>query len=241
MSAPPLSTAARLGFRAAILATTCSLIYVVAQVAEWLGWLGSAGGPANASTALGLFVLLTPSLFLAPAFLLVVVSLHDMTDHMRRVWSTAALAFAILYVAFVTMAYFVQLTLIAPNLAQRDTPLLRPFLFLPFQSFFYAVDLLGYSFMSAATLSAALALPDEPRSRVARGFLVANGFLLPFLALQMYYPPLIWGASAWAITFPGATIALAYWFRSTAPPSWVQHDPAALDSDPDSTHRALAV
>jgi len=39
-----------------------------------------------------------------------------------------------------------------------------------------------------------------------------NGCLIPFLALQMYWPPLIWGGSLWAITFPAATGLLAVHF-----------------------------
>jgi hypothetical protein len=36
--------------------------------------------------------------------------------------------------------------------------------------------------------------------------------LVPFLALQMYWPPLIWGGALWAITFPAATWLLAVHF-----------------------------
>jgi len=43
--------------------------------------------------------------------------------------------------------------------------------------------------------------------------LIANGLILPFLALQMYWHWLIWIASLWAITFPGATWTLAILFR----------------------------
>lgn len=50
-------------------------------------------------------------------------------------------------------------------------------------------------------------------NRTARVFLTANGLLLPFIALQMYFHPLIWIASLWAITFPGATWSLALIFR----------------------------
>jgi hypothetical protein len=40
--------------------------------------------------------------------------------------------------------------------------------------------------------------------------------LLPFIALQMYFHPLIWGASLWAVIFPGSTWTLAILFRRTA-------------------------
>ena len=84
---------------------------------------------------------------------------------------------------------------------------------MPFNSFLYAVDILGYSFMSVATLFAFPIFRNRGQDRVVRLFLLANGLLLPFLAFQMYYHPLIWVASLWAVTFPGATWALALNFR----------------------------
>ena len=46
-----------------------------------------------------------------------------------------------------------------------------------------------------------------------RRFLVANGVLIPFIALQMYFHPLTWIAAIWAVTFPGSTWSLAILFR----------------------------
>ena len=84
----------------------------------------------------------------------------------------------------------------------RTHPGLEPFLFAPFDTFLYAVDILGYSFMSVATLFAAGVFAGGGLERTARGFLVANGLLLPFIALQKCFHPLIWGASLWTVTFP---------------------------------------
>jgi hypothetical protein len=205
--------AASVGFWSAVLATIFSLAYVLGQLAEWLGWLGSRGGPESTSTPLGIVVLLTPSLFLGFAFLVLVVAIHEITPPERRVWSHSALAFATAYAVLISTVYFVQLTLVAPRLASGRMAGLEPFRFVPFDSFLYAVDILGYSFMSAATLFAARAFRGEGLERVVRRFLTANGLLIPFLALQMYWHPLIWVASLWAVTFPGATWALAVLFH----------------------------
>jgi hypothetical protein len=83
----------------------------------------------------------------------------------------------------------------------------------PFDSFLYAVDILGYTFMSVSTLFAARVFTGLGLERVVRIFLTANGLLIPFLALQMYFHQLIWIASLWAVTFPGSTWALAILFR----------------------------
>jgi hypothetical protein len=210
----PMSPSTRaVGYWSAVLATAFSVTYVVGQIAEWLGWLGSAGGPESVSTPLGIVVLLTPSLFLGSAFLLLLVAVHEVAPAERKVWSLAALAFGVAYAVLISMNYFVQLTLVAPRLARGDTRGIEPFLFVPFDSFLYAVDILGYSFMSVATLFAARVFTGGGLPRVARWLLTANGLLLPFLVFQMYWHPLIWAASLWAVTFPGSTWALAVLFR----------------------------
>jgi hypothetical protein len=201
------------GFWSAVLATAFSLTYVVGQLAEWLGWLGSHGGPESASTPLGLAVLLTPSLFLGSSFLVLAVSIHQLASPDRRIWSHLAVVFATAYAVLISTVYFVQLTLVAPRVARGQIEGIEAFLFVPFDSFLYAVDILGYSFMSVATLFAAMVFTGKGVERVVRVFLTANGLLLPFLALQMYFHPLIWIAALWAVTFPGSTWSLAILFR----------------------------
>lgn len=201
------------GFWSAVLATVFSILYIVGQLAEWAGLLGSQGGPHSSSTVLGIVVLLTPSLFLGSAFLVAIVSIHQIAPQDRKIWSHTAVVFATAYTVLISIVYFVQLTLVAPRLALGQTEGMEVFLFVPFDSFLYAVDILGYSFMSVATLFAARVFTGDGLQRAIRLFLTANGCLLPFLALQMYFHPLIWIASLWAITFPGAMWTLAIYFR----------------------------
>jgi hypothetical protein len=116
----------------------------------------------------------------------------------------------------ITINYYVQLTLVAPRLAGGRVVGIEPFLFVPFDSFLYSVDILGYSFMSLATLFAAKVFRGDGQERLVRFFLIANGLLLPFLALQIYFHWMIWIAALWVITFPGSTWSLAVLFRRAA-------------------------
>ena len=94
------------------------------------------------------------------------------------------MAFATIYTVLISINYYVQLTWVAPRLAAGRTEGIEVFLFTPFDSFLYAVDILGYSFMSLATLFAAGVATGRGPERRARAFLVANGALLPVIALQ---------------------------------------------------------
>lgn len=201
------------GLWSATLCTAFSLTYVVAQFAEWTGLLGSSGGPHGRSTSMGLVVLLTPSLLLAPSFVALVIGVHFWADASKRVWSFLAVAFAMIYATLVSLVYYVQIVFVAPRLARGETKGIEVLIFEPFDSFLYAVDVYGYSFMSLSTLFAAAAFAKGGFERWIRLALVANGCLIPFLALQMLYPLLIWGGAIWAVSFPTATWLLAVHFK----------------------------
>lgn len=204
------------GFWSAVLATVFSVMYVIGQLAEWMGLLGSQGGPESASALLGILVLLTPSFFLGSSFLVLIVSIHEHAAPEKKLWSHVAVVFATAYAVLVSLVYFVQLTFVAPHVARGQMQGIEPYLFVPFDSFLYSVDILGYSFMSVSTLFAARVFAGGGVHRVVRLFLTANGVLLPFIALQIYFHPLIWVAALWGLTFPGSTCTLALFFRRAA-------------------------
>jgi len=203
----------RVGFWAAVLSALFSLLYVSFQLAEWAGLLGSAGGPESASTPLGMALLLTPSMLLAPSFVVLMTGIRHLVPDSRQIWAQAGVAFATVYATLIGIVYYVQLTLVMPRMLQDRTDDVEVLLFTPFDSFLYSVDLLGYSSMSLATLFASFGLIGIALTRTACLFLLANGLLLPFLLFQIYVHSLIYIAALWAVTFPGAAIALAIVFR----------------------------
>jgi hypothetical protein len=232
--------AVRLGYWSALLCTLFSLTYIVLQLFEWFGMLGSAGGPESASTPLGIALLLTPSLLLGSAFLVLMVSLHYTVAAERRVFTHAGIAFGTLYAVLTGMVYFTQLTLVGPRLARGEIAGMEMFVFVPYDSFFYAVDILGYTFMSAATLIAAFALTGGGAAQWSRRFMIANGLIIPFLVFQMYWHWLIWIAAAWAVTFPGATISLSRYFARKAVSAGAVHEAIAARTEVVSRPRTAA-
>lgn len=97
------------GVWSAVLCTVFSLAYVLAQLGEWAGLLGSAGGPHSRSTTLGLVVLLTPSLLLGVSFVALTVSIHYYAERSDRIWSHLGVAFASMYATLISIVYYVQL------------------------------------------------------------------------------------------------------------------------------------
>ncbi len=202
----------RVGIAAALAAAVFSLAYDVAQVLEWLGLLGSAGGPNSTSTSFGIAVLLVPSLLLGPAHVAMLAALHLVVPPARKVFTLIALAFAVIYATLTGLVYFVQITFVAPRLASGDMAEIEILRFVPYQSFLFAIDLWGYSLMCGSALFAGLALRADAAARLPRLFLLATGLLVPALALQMQFPALIWGGAIWALTYPAAALTLARYF-----------------------------
>jgi hypothetical protein len=149
---------------------------------------------------------------LGSAFLVLMAALHQASEPSRKVFSRAALAFATIYATLISLVYFVELTLVAPRIAAGDTRDIELLLFVPYRSFLFVVDLLGYSMMSISTLFGALALPPTRVSCAARLFMLLNGALLPCLVLQMLFSQLIRLAAFWAVTFLASAVCLARLF-----------------------------
>lgn len=202
----------------------------MARFGTWMAW-----GAAAAAIAYGIpqllqvagvltdpwdrILIFAPSLALAPLFVLAMAATHVATPPDRQVWSLSALALAILYAADVSQVYVVQLGSIIPHdlagageavgFAACCTPGMPA----------TAVDLLGYTYMSLATL---LLAPAFPGRRWLQFSLVANGLLAPALIGQLAWPDLIYVGALWLVTFPAAMILLAKALDAAPPRSGLQ-------------------
>ncbi len=76
-------------------------------------------------------------------------------------------------------------------------------------SFLYAINVLGYGYMSFSTLFAAPVFSGDGLERYTRIFLLANGILAPFIPLQMVFPLLLYVSALQGITFPVSMILIA--------------------------------
>ena len=94
------------------------------------------------------------SFLLAPAFVAMMVSIHHYAPSEKKVWSQLGLSFAIIYAVMCSLTYYIQLTFVANNYLPVAEEAALPFVFIPGTPLF-AQDMLGYAFMTAATLAAA--------------------------------------------------------------------------------------
>jgi len=193
-----------LGFWASVLALLFGLGYSVAQL---LSWLGVIPHPQD------LFWLFLPSLFLAPAFLVVMICLHYRASEEKKTWTLAALSFAIIYCGFATLNYFTQLTVVVPKLIKGDIDENNVLAFKQ-GSFMFAVDCLGYFFMSLSTSFAAFAFYDN--NKKLYWWMLVNGALIVIFIPAYFNPFFYFIGSVWAVTFTVAMMYAARFFRERA-------------------------
>lgn len=94
------------------------------------------------------------SFLLAPAFVAMMTSIHHYAPVEKKVWSQLGLSFAVIYAVLCALTYYIQLTFVANNYLPVAEEAALPFVFIPGTPLF-AQDMLGYAFMTAATLAAA--------------------------------------------------------------------------------------
>jgi len=190
-----MKDAYRLGRCSAIMSAIFALSYCTAQI---LAWLNILPHPFE------LFWIFLPSLFLAPAYLLTVICLYYTSPVERRFWNAIAIAFGVIYCSFATLNYFTQLTVVVP--AQLHGKIDESYVLIFKQgSFLFAVDCLGYFFMSFSSLTAALAFRGT--DRLLYRWLLLNGLLVIVFIAAYFNPFFYYIGSPWLLTF---TLAMTY-------------------------------
>lgn len=185
----------RLGYWASICAFVASAGYAVPQVLQVLGLLPD---PTDR------ILIFAPSLALAPSFVLALAAAYERGKGAERPWRLAALAIGVLYAGLVSTVYVNQLGVVIPREMADEAAGYARFACCGFREPFTVIDLLGYSYMSLATLLLA------PTYRGAlRCLLLVNGLLGLPVFLQLFWPALIWVAAPWLIVFPAAMLLLA--------------------------------
>ena len=197
----------KFGYWSATFSCIFALAYILAQLSDFAGLFGPQ------SSALGLVSLMLPSFFLAFSYLILAVSIHNFVPQHRKIFSHVGLVLAILYAALIIIVYYVQLTFVIPNLIRNTVEEISVFIFIPFNSFLFALDVLGYGIMNLSTLFFAFAFEKTGPEKWIRYFLIMNGVLFPTNLFSMLFPPLLILDFPWAITFPVSMILLAKFFK----------------------------
>jgi hypothetical protein len=156
------------------------------------------------------------SLCIVVPFVLEMLALHYVVADEKKLWSHAALIFTVLYAAFVTANYIVQLTTVIPstlNSTDADIQILKQ---TP-HSLFWDFDAIGYIFMGLATLFAIPIFEKKGFQKWVRYAFIVHTLATPLITFVYFYPTfseklLLLGAP-WGITAPFFMLMLALMFK----------------------------
>ncbi len=157
------ATVRRFGFWTAIATATT---YTVFLVGYGTGSLLSA--PWDIALPVG------ASILIAPSFVLLMVGVHYSAAESKRIWSQAALAFAMLYAAFVSIVYITWLFVVEPHVVNNTQSAIAPFAFQK-GSFIQMLDGLGYTYLSLAVFLSAPVFAGGRLAKWIHGVAIANG------------------------------------------------------------------
>jgi hypothetical protein len=212
-------TAITLGFWSAILASVFTIFFVVLAVVSVLvfppkPWNGIQTYAEN-------FNLLEmanyiPAFLLAPTLIILMACIHSVTPETKKVFSLIGLAFASVYAAIIPTNYYLQLFVVRLNLQSGTLDGLDLLAQPNFHSVFFALETLGYAFLSLATLFVSPVFSGGKLESWIRWLFFVNGALGIFgvLVAPFDQPYLIFaGLGIWCLAFPISTILLSIFFR----------------------------
>jgi hypothetical protein len=197
----------KIGFLSGLIAFTSTIAFTIAQILQLLGVLRY---PLDEILIYGF------SLCIVIPFLLEMLALHHIAPTEKKFWSHAALIFTVLYVAFVTANYVVQLATVIPMTLQGRSDEIVMLKQTP-HSLFWDFDAIGYIFMGFATLFAIPIFEQHGFQRWVRYSFLVNSLVTPSIVFVYFYPnfseQLLLIAVPWGITAPVSMLLLAIMFK----------------------------
>lgn len=204
-----LRTLYRVGWWAAVL-----------TVVFYIGWLIGLIVNFLAPAPWGEYAMMAPSVFIPLAWVPLMLVVRRWAPRERQIFGDISVAFAVMYGSLLTMNYFVALTVTIPKGSQGpDVGILA----IQPQSFFLAVEAVGYTLMSLSALFASFVFKGGGLKGWIRWMLLITGIFGLALPLQMLWaswpsPPDLLIAPR-ELALPTAAILLAVMFSRRVPGS----------------------
>lgn len=211
--------AIRLGFWSAILASAFTIFFILIavgtiMVSPPIAWSGIKSYTENFnSLEMANYI---PAFLLAPSVVVLTACIHSVTPDKKKVFSMIGLAFAIVYAAIIPTNYYLQLFVVRLNIKASSLDGLALLAQPNLHSVFFALETLGYAFLSLATLFVSQVFTQGKLEIWIRRMFIVSGSVGIFgvLIAPFDQPNLIFaGLGLWSVAFPIATILLVIFFK----------------------------
>lgn len=212
---PTNQTVLTLGYWSAILASFLTIAFIVLAFAfpvkEWTGIEAYAASFNNLRMAN--FI---PVILLAPTVIVLMACIHYITPESKRVFTLIGIAFSCVYAAIICTNYFLQLYVVRLNLLNGTLEGIALLAVPNFHSVFFALETIGYAFLSLATLFVSPVFRGGGLENWIRLLFIIGGVVGIFGAIAAPFdqPYLIFaGLGIWCLAFPISTILITIFFK----------------------------
>ncbi|GBO51506.1 hypothetical protein APA_470 [Pseudanabaena sp. lw0831] len=157
-----------------------------------------------------------PAFFLAPTMVILIACINAIAPESKKIFSQIGLAFAIVYAAIIPTNYYLQIFVVRLNLQSGTLGGLSILAQPNLHSIFFALETLGYGFLSLATIFISLVFTSGKLEIWIRSLFIVSGAVGIFgvLVAPFNQPYLIFaGLGLWSLAFPISTILLSIFFR----------------------------
>jgi hypothetical protein len=204
-----------LGFGSGLLAALLSLLFAALALAfsppEWNGMAAYARHYDFLQ-----MLNMIPVLVVPVTVIVVMACLHSLAPESKKVFSLIAVAFSSVYATIISVNYYIQLFVVRLNIESGDLDGLLLLAMPNLHSVFFALEVIGYMFLSLAALFVLPVFGSGRLARWIRVFVIISSGLGIFGAIVALFdqPLLIFaGLGLWSLTFPIAMILIAMYFR----------------------------
>ena len=223
---PSVITISKIGLWSAVLTAIFSIGYGLAVIAVLVSSLGTLSttpsqGWAGIDSFLATFqpiqmLPVIPSLFLAPAFTALMVSIHSRAAEDKKIWSRLGLAFTLIYAAMAATNYMIQLLPVWRSIDNGEADGLAMFVLGNPHSIFWGLAY-AYIFMNLAMLLSAPVFAGSPLEKRIRLLFILNGVSGVFTVASVFLdsPPfyLLGSLIFWCPVFTAAAVSVAAFFK----------------------------
>ncbi|MEI6101801.1 MAG: hypothetical protein WCP73_08175, partial [Eubacteriales bacterium] len=196
------------GFWSSLLVAVCSAAFLAAMIVTSvsmpldMNWTGMQNYHFN---ELQVLLFSIPDCILAPAFLAAFGSMSFLSRGKGKFLTQMAVIFTVVYVAQITINYYLQMTAVRYTMLGGDTTGFTPFSFGNPHSIFWSTETIGYAFLCIAMLFLVPSFKGKSNALI-RWILILNGVLgvaAPFMEVcnfQIPGPPI--GLLLFGVTMP---------------------------------------
>ena len=212
-------TAITLGFWSAIFASVLTILFVLTAIATSLMFPMKAWNGIQIYAESFNFLDMAsfiPAFFLAPTMIVLIACINAIAPASKKIFSQIGLAFAIVYAAIIPTNYYLQLFVVRLNLQSGTLEGLSILAQPNLHSIFFALETLGYGFLSLATILISFVFTSGKLEIWMRSLFIISGAVGIFgvLVAPFDQPYLIFaGLGLWSFAFPISTILLSIFFR----------------------------